>query len=195
MKNAKNKLTKEAAAARGWKQIEQDHMPVQVATDLLCTLERITMPQRKNFLDARAVLYCAIEEKKPREGKLHRKYREAPLLQLGKWNRRATKRRNDIQSKYVIAIALPEETTKQQLLKNRLVAGLNLAAAMAIQVIDGTEADLEWRARVTRGICRAGPVEGDLLLSWRGSLLAWTEGMEKSSTGKATNSRWVVVRR
>jgi hypothetical protein len=188
MKNAKVKLTKEAAASRGWKQIEQDHMPVQVATDLLCTLERMTLSQRKTFLDARATSYCAIEEKKPRDGKLSRKYREATLLQLGKWNRRANKRRSKLQLQYEVAIKLPEETTRQQVLKNRLVAGLDLAAARVDQVTDGTRADLERRSGVTRG------KEGDTLQSWRGKLLAWTEGSEKSDLGKGTNSRWVVVR-
>jgi hypothetical protein len=150
MKNAKNKLTTETAAFRGWKPIEQDHMPVQVATDLLCTLERLTMPMRKAFLSARAVLWCAIEEKKPREGKLARKYSEATLMQLGKWSRRAAKRRRGLQNKYAVAIALPEETTRQQLLKNRLIAGLDLAAAMVDQVIDGTQEAIHWRSQVTQ---------------------------------------------
>jgi hypothetical protein len=197
MKNAKIKLTKEAAASRGWKRIEQDHMPVQVATDLLCTLERMTLSQRKTFLDARATSYCAIEEKKPRDGKLSRKYREATLLQLGKWKRRANKRRSKLQLQYEVAVKLPEETTRQQLLKQRLVAGLDLAAAMSDQVTDGTGAELEWRAGATQGVAssiNAGEViRGNQLQSWRGKLLAWTGGFEKSSLGKGANSRWVVV--
>jgi hypothetical protein len=145
MKNAKSKMTAAAAALRGWKPVEHDAMPLQVATDLLCSLENMTMPMRKTFLDARATLWCAIEEKKPREFKLARKYHEAALLQLGKWNHRAQKKRRTLQNRYARALGMPEESTGQQLSKNRIMAALDLAVALIDQVTDGTAAEITER--------------------------------------------------
>src|ERR1035437_669143 len=145
MKNAKNKMTKETAAAQGWKPIEHDSMPVQVATDLLCSLENMTNSMRKTFFDARATLWCAVEEKKPREQKLARKYHEATLLQIGKWNHRARKKRRVLQNRYAMAIGMPEENTGQQLQKNRIMAALDLAVAMVDQVTDGTTFEINDR--------------------------------------------------
>src|ERR1035437_181171 len=114
MKNAKNKMTVESALLRGWKPVEHDTMPLQVATDLLCSLENVTNSMRKTFFDARATLWCAVEEKKPREEKLARRYHEATLLQIDKWNRRAGKKRRRLQEQYERAIRLPEENVGQE---------------------------------------------------------------------------------
>jgi hypothetical protein len=145
MNNAKDKMTKEAAAARGWKPVEHDTMPLQVATDLLCSLESMTNSMRKTFFDARATRWCAVEEKQPREGKLARKYHEATLLQIGKWNHRAGKKRRTLQNKYALALGMPEENTGQQLQKNRIMAALDLAVALVDQVTDGTATEIRVR--------------------------------------------------
>src|ERR1035437_1768601 len=145
MKNAKNKMTVESALLRGWKPVEHDTMPLQVATDLLCSQENTTNSMRKTFFDARATLWCAVEEKKPREGKLARRYHEATLLQIGKWNHRAAKKRRKLQNRYALALKLPEESTGQQLQKNRIMAALDLAVAMVDQVTDGTTHEINDR--------------------------------------------------
>ena len=64
MKNAKLKLNEEEATARGLKLIERDRMPAEVATDYLCTLEKMSNPERKQFMDARVRVFSAIAEKK-----------------------------------------------------------------------------------------------------------------------------------
>ena len=120
-------------------------MPLQVATDLLCSLENMTNSMRKTFFDARATLWCAVEEKKPREQKLARKYHEATLLQIGKWNHRAGIKRRRLQNKYAKAIGMPEENTGQTLSKNRVMAALDLAVAMVDQVTDGTTTEINGR--------------------------------------------------
>src|ERR1035437_6357846 len=145
MKNAKSKMTVESALIRGWKPIEHDTMPLQVATDLLCSLENTTNAMRKTFFDARATLWCAVEEKKPREGKLARRYHDATLMQIGKWNQRAGMKRRRLQTKYTKALRMPEETTGQVLAKRRIEAALDLAVAMIDQVTDGTAFELENR--------------------------------------------------
>ncbi len=156
-------------------------MPAQVATDYLCFMERLTSSMRKTFLDARCTIWCASEEKKPREWKLSRRYGEATLLQLGKWNRRARKKRRGLQNKYAVAIGLPSGTVRQQLLRDRLVAGLDLAAAMVDQVIDGTQTDLEWRACVAKGVAytklenHPDLIQGNQLRTWNGKTMAWDE--------------------
>ena len=145
MKNAKSKMTVESALIRGWKPIEHDTMPLQVATDLLCSLENVTNSMRKTFFDARATWWCAIEEKKPREGKLARRYHEATLMQIGKWNHRAGKKRRTLQNKYAKAIGMPEETTGQVLAKKRIEAALDLAVALVDQVTDATATEIRDR--------------------------------------------------
>jgi hypothetical protein len=145
MKNAKPRLTNETASLRGWKQIERDTMPASVATDLLCTLERLSNPEAKAYHSARVTLWHSIEEPRPRETKLVRKYSKATLMQLGKWNRRAAKRRRGLQYKYAVAVALPEESNLQLMRKNRLVAALDFAAGLVDQVIDGTAIEINHR--------------------------------------------------
>jgi hypothetical protein len=148
MKNEKSKLTKETAAQRGWKQIERDTIPKQVATDLLCTQERMTGPTRKQYLDARNLLFCSALIPKPREVKLTVRFMQAGINQLSKWIRRNDKKRRGIQRRYENAQRLPEETQLQQLLKNRTVAMLDLAAARLDQEIDLIQIEVDRRLAV-----------------------------------------------
>ena len=145
MKNAKAKLTRETAAARGWKPVERDSMPAAVATDLLCSLERMTRPEANGYREARVSVWCSDQEPKPRELKLARKFARASLAQLDKWSRRAAKRRRGLQYKYAIAIALPEETASQSLTKNRLVSALDFAAGLIDQATDCLDTELKIR--------------------------------------------------
>jgi len=169
MKNAKNKLTKETAAQRGWKQIERDTMPKQVATDMLCTAGiPMTSQVRKAYEDARCVLFCSLQEKKPAEVKLQSKFMEATVTQLSKWKKRCDKSRRGVQRKYETAQKLPEETQLQQLMKARLIAALDLAAARLDLVLNGIEDALGWRLGLTRGIVSGS--EGNELRSWRGRI-------------------------
>jgi hypothetical protein len=154
MKNAKNKLTSNAAANRGWKMVERDMMPESVATDLLCTLERITNQQRKIYQDSRVRVFQAVTVKKPSEVKLAARMGAAKLEQLGKWARRTAKKRRGLQRKYEMAIKLPEETTKQSLLKHRLVAGLDLMAGRIDLVTDAIQNELDGRTGDFECECR-----------------------------------------
>ena len=145
MKNAKSKMTAEGAASRGWKLMERDMMPESVATDLLCTLERLTNTMRKQYADSRVRVFQAVAVRKPVEVKLAARMAAAKLVQLGKWASRTAKKRRGLQRKYEVAIKLPEETTKQQLLKQRLVAGLDVLAARMDLVVDAIQNELDGR--------------------------------------------------
>jgi len=145
MKNAKSKMTAEGAASRGWKLVERDMMPESVATDHLCTLERIPNTMRKQYADSRARAFQAVAVRKPVEVKLASRMAAAKLVQLGKWASRTAKKRRAVQRKYEMAIKLPEETTKQQLLKQRLMAGLDVMAARMDLVTDAIQNELDLR--------------------------------------------------
>jgi len=151
MKNAKSKMTAEGAASRGWKLVERDMMPESVATDHLCTLERIPNTMRKQYADSRARAFQAVAVRKPVEVKLASRMAAAKLVQLGKWASRTAKKRRAVQRKYEMAINLPEETTKQQLLKQRLMAGLDVMAARMDLVTDAIQNELDGR----RASCNA----------------------------------------
>jgi len=151
MKNAKSKMTAEGAASRGWKLVERDMMPESVATDHLCTLERIPNTMRKQYADSRARAFQAVAVRKPVEVKLASRMAAAKLVQLGKWTSRTAKKRRAVQRKYEMAIKLPEETTKQQLLKQRLMAGLDVMAARMDLVTDAIQNELDGR----RAACNA----------------------------------------
>jgi len=151
MKNAKSKMTAEGAASRGWKLVERDMMPESVATDHLCTLERIPNTMRKQYADSRARAFQAVAVRKPVKVKLASRMAAAKLVQLGKWASRTAKKRRAVQRKYEMAIKLPEETTKQQLLKQRLMAGLDVMAARMDLVTDAIQNELDGR----RAACNA----------------------------------------
>ena len=140
MKNAKLKLNEEEATARGLKLIERDRMPAEVATDYLCTLEKMSNPERKQFMDARVRVFSAIAEKKPSGVMLSARAKSKTLVQLGRGLRRSAKRRRGLQRKYELAIRLPEGPLKQ-----RAVSGLDLMAAMIDQVSDSVVNELDRR--------------------------------------------------
>jgi hypothetical protein len=89
--------------------------------------------------------------RKPVEVKLASRMAASKLVQLGKWASRTAKKRRAVQRKYEMAIKLPEETTKQQLLKQRLMAGLDVMAARMDLVTDAIQNELDGR----RAACNA----------------------------------------
>lgn len=81
--------------------IERDHMPVEVATELLATAgTHLTNTVRKSCLDARATYWRSTLEPKTLEEKLPKKLSRATGAQLTKWSRRVINRRAKIQSAY-----------------------------------------------------------------------------------------------
>jgi hypothetical protein len=189
MNNAKNKMTEEAAAKRGWKPVERDAMPCQVATDYLCQFERMTNRQRKNYLDARCRVFESVLVPKPREAKLADRMAGATLVQLGHWNSRSAKKRRGLQTKYEAALRL-----KQTPLVARVIAALNLATKVLDAVIDTSEEELKWRAGLVQGNSLPGATEdtvgGHLLVAWNGKPMLWIDG---SHYRARYYPRWVCV--
>lgn len=141
----KPKLTVETASQRGWKPLEVDHMPASVATDLLCTLERLNNPQRKMYLHTRSFFWTAAGEPKPREKKMAHKFKESSMSQLGKWQHRATARRRTLQFRYEKAQGMPEENNLQAMRKQHVIGALEFAAGMLDQALEALELEITSR--------------------------------------------------
>lgn len=141
MKNAKLKLTDEAAASRGWKRVERDTMPPSVATDLLCNQNRLTNRMRKLLHAARATIFQSTATRVPVEVKLARRMGESTLGQLVKWSSRLKKKRRSLQNKYQKALEkLPDNP-----LRVRFLAALDLAAAGVDLRLDAVENEVTMR--------------------------------------------------
>lgn len=79
---------------------EQDGMPREVATELLCTGSLRYNHERKTASLARSTIWESTLERKPADGKILRRLNRASLGQLVKWHRRAEHRYTGIQHKY-----------------------------------------------------------------------------------------------
>jgi hypothetical protein len=85
----------------GLEKIQFDHMPIEVATEMLCSPQaRMTNRERKECLRARENHYQSTRVAKPVHGKLENRFDYASFAQLNRWNRRATNRRRDAQCAY-----------------------------------------------------------------------------------------------
>lgn len=85
--------------------IEFDHMPVLVATEMLCAPKaRMTNRERKECARARELRYSATPARiaKAVASKLEARFSHASLTQLGKWNRRARAQRQLAQEQYQV---------------------------------------------------------------------------------------------
>jgi hypothetical protein len=100
-KNRGPKLLKVAPQNR--KEITPDHMPVSVATDMLCTSPRLTGKDRRIYQAARDKTYASTLEPKAAQERLNSKFQKSTAAQLQKWLRRSVDNRKLIQAAYVRA--------------------------------------------------------------------------------------------
>lgn len=78
-----------------------DHMPREVATEMLCSPKaKMTNRERKECRRARELRFESTRTVKPITTKMAHRFSAASFAQLGRWNRRATKRRHDAQCLY-----------------------------------------------------------------------------------------------
>jgi hypothetical protein len=122
--------------------IERDHVPVEVATEMLCVLAgqgRMTNRQRKTFMAAREKHYAAQTSPVPGSYKLAAKFRTAELTQLGKWLNRAIHLKKNIE----------RAKTKPALLKHpkvtQLLGVLAFRLSLVTETIDLLEVELKSR--------------------------------------------------
>ena len=149
----KNKRVKANYAARTGctiEPVEFDHIPVEVATTMLCTT-RPNNRERKMFMAAREKRYESTLSPKLPEDRIRRKLRAATWEQLGTWNARLTTR--TVLSQLAIAFfqrklaklgEITEKTTKETLAQARLWATkINLlhARGTAMQLAQGCVED------------------------------------------------------
>lgn len=176
MNKNQTKLTDKQIESRGWKVIERDTMPYQVATDLLCEAGiRQTNGTRKAYRDARQRSFRGVCEKKPAAEKMTNRLHDVTLLQLGKWTRRAWKRRRGLQLKHQSVTNLLEHTAATEalpvLLLQRRLAAINLLAGQVDLFLDTADTELNFRMKLTRGVL---PVEGAFLRVFGVSVFSWT---------------------
>jgi hypothetical protein len=85
----KNKTPKQVPA--NLRLTERDHMPLEVANDLVVNPE-IGAPLRREAFRSREKHYESTTQPKPIDEKLDRRFRTATLVQLGKWLTRTAHR-------------------------------------------------------------------------------------------------------
>jgi hypothetical protein len=145
--NAKAKMSPAQLVARGLKQTNPEHMPEQVATDLLCDpTRRMTRRERRMLQEARQREFICTTPRKTATEKLTAKLSFAPLFRLGVWRKRADKRRAGLQRKYSAAIM---ETPDPVIA--RVIAALDLRAAQLDIFMDAAGDEVTRRAEMAKG--------------------------------------------
>lgn len=96
-------------------EIERDHMPRQVAREMLCA-PGLSNRMRKNCFDALSTHYVSQLKSKPGEAKLANRFKAAKLTQLEKWLSRVIFRRANTQKQYLKAMKLGDTPMKRALL-------------------------------------------------------------------------------
>jgi len=125
--------------------LERDHMPKQIATDMLLNSQRLSNTMRKTCMRARENHYVSVQTKEAGIYKIARRFQRATLQQLGKWLRRAQQRRNDTaaslrslkKDKAFLARPAEIQTTLAGLLESRIEA--------FSQAIDTLQTELKYR--------------------------------------------------
>lgn len=114
-------------------EVERDHMPRQVAREMLCA-PGLSNRMRKNCFDALATHYVSQLKSKPGETKLANRFKRSSLTQLEKWISRVIFRRAKTQKEYLKAMKMGETP-----MKRALIAALDYKA----QLLDLTRDCLE----------------------------------------------------
>lgn len=136
---SKRPLDHDDLAARNWQEVEFDHLPKQVATDLLCNLQKTTNGTRKTHFTARTRRFTSLAQPVPREVKMARRCANASWVQLHNWIRRCEKKRAKVQKAYVKLLEMPAENPVVAATKARLdalVGGLDLFLDLCEQAVE-----------------------------------------------------------
>jgi hypothetical protein len=121
------------------KPVDFDHMPKEVATEMLCAPKaRLTNRERKACMAARETRYTSTREPISKDAKVATKLKGATWLQLFIWNKRATNRRDALQRAYKLAQRTLEKPnlhpgTKILLERQSAVASLQAVALDAFR--------------------------------------------------------------
>lgn len=133
---------------------EADKMPIRVATDLLCQVDRrMTNAERKTYLGARQRELLSIRLRKPRSVKLEARMQNASLPQLLQWQRRAGKMRRGLQHRYHALLQLPNDLRVQA-----MIHAVDTKAGLLDGAIDIMDAERKHRNNLA-----VGKIDGDLL--------------------------------
>ena len=170
--SAKAKLTEETAAARGWEKVDQDHMPAEVATDLLCDpVSRRSNRERKVFARARMTIWQSKEKPLPMQSKLAKRVMDWTWMQLNITMRRLNAKRAQVQRRYVAALAAVSKLDPVPPQLDAMINLFNVQAATMDAMLDVIENRIGFIKGLTQGKLPAGAVElqdpaSRRILSW-----------------------------
>lgn len=140
--------------------VEHDHMPRQVAIELLCRSKRMTNRERKMYMQALEVHHVSTRRPKTERMTevLANRLRIRPWATLCKILKRCNNRRSEVQTQYLIAkrrvdkLGVKTEEVKQSevleiLNLNKLIAFLELRAKRLDLVWEGVTNEIERRQK------------------------------------------------
>lgn len=116
---AKNPLTPEQIERRNWEVVDFDHMPVKVATEMLCAPKgKMSNRLRKACMRSRVRIFQAVEQPKAEFEQIGRRVSGLSFSQLNDWHDRAGKRLRRIKRKFD---SLPTTGTPQMMAQTNRV--------------------------------------------------------------------------
>lgn len=149
--------------------VNHDHMPVQVATEMLCAPRaRMTSRERKQCERARERIFESTLSGQTPEARLAFRVSSRPIESLAKWIRRAARRRKDVQAKYGILCrrrdklnAKTGEPAQAEILEllgiGRALAALEIRAKLLEMVLDAAQEEVKRRERLVESLRFAAP--------------------------------------
>jgi hypothetical protein len=141
------------------KQVEQDGMPKEVATEMLCRPGiRMTNRERKQYQRARQKVFTSTLEKISLADRIAIRLQSRPWEQLHRWLLRHQKRHDDVQTAFrkatveaekVAATPITEENkvllAAKRVVLQRILAGLNVRGSTHQLIIDALETEIDRR--------------------------------------------------
>ena len=152
------------------KLVETDHMPVEVATEMLCAPKaHMTNRQRKECQAARSKVYASVFEPKDSALVLANRLKCCKWDQLNRWEKRAKQRRAELQLAYQLACKRRDKLNATELdpkkeqakfymvqmqlaVMNRAIAGLELRAAQIEALWDAVDEEKARRQKMIEAL-------------------------------------------
>jgi hypothetical protein len=122
--------------------LERDHMPKQIATDMLLNSQRLSNTMRKTCMRARENHYVSVQTKEAGIYKIARRFQRATLQQLSKWLRRAQQRRTDTAASLR---SLKKDKSRPEEIQRSLAGILENRIEAFSQAIDTLQTELKSR--------------------------------------------------
>jgi hypothetical protein len=163
-KNSHKNWNNPDACPANIKRAEMDHMPREVATEMLCAPKaRSTNRERKIWFAARATHWEGTTEPKPLEVKVANRLKCCKWEQLTKWLKRTLERRRAVQGvfqqvkKAHAKLEVNEENKVALAIMERQLAGLDLQAVSLDAFRDALDSEIDRRESFIKKLKRVSP--------------------------------------